>query len=190
MISGNPVMLLTSRTGTPASRRAAALPPVETSSTPSACSARPTSANPVLSETLSSARRVVTMPDPVMGGPVWSVEAEFAQFFSQRGAMDAQDFGGTALVAAAPGQHLAQQRRFDLAQHPCVQTVAARRAVEIGEIAAGVQRHAVAQRGRGPVRWGRNVGGRLGCVRLRVAHEAFAFRPCTRKVRARANRRV
>src|SRR5690242_8351852 len=189
MISGKPVRLLTSRTGTPASRNATALPPVETISTPNACSARPTSASPALSETLSSARRVVTMPDPVM---VWnvlrSVEAEFAQFLAQGGAMDAQDFGGAALVAAAPRQHFAQQRRFDFAQHPCVQAVAARRAVEIGQVTARVQRHAVAQRLRGSARGAGGIGGSRRCVRRKVAHEASAYRPLCAQVRARANR--
>src|SRR6185437_7678887 len=103
------------RTGMPACRNAFALPPVETISMPSACRAPPISVRPVLSETLSSARRAVMMPDPVMEvrDSLCSNDAEFAQFLAQRGAMDAQHVGRAALVALAPRQHFAQQRRFD-----------------------------------------------------------------------------
>ena len=57
MISGKPVSSETSRTARPASRMAFALPPVDSSSTPRAASARASSIRPVLSETDSNARR-------------------------------------------------------------------------------------------------------------------------------------
>ena len=60
MISGKPVTSETSRTGRPASRNAFAVPPVDSSSTLRAASARASSTRPVLSETDSSARRMVT----------------------------------------------------------------------------------------------------------------------------------
>ena len=47
-----------SLTANPASRSAAAVPPVETSSTPNPASALASSTSPVLSVTLSSARRI------------------------------------------------------------------------------------------------------------------------------------
>src|SRR6185312_15770203 len=148
MISGKPVSSLISRTGMPESRSAFALPPVETISMPSACRAPPMSARPVLSETLSSARRAVMMPDPVMKMHVslCSNDAELTQFLAQRGAMDAQHVGRAALVAFAPRQHFAQQRRLHFAQQAHVQTLAAGRAIQVGEIAARTGCHALAQR--------------------------------------------
>ena len=56
-ISGAPVTAATSVTGSPASRRARAVPPVETSRNPRATRPRPKSTSPALSETDSSARR-------------------------------------------------------------------------------------------------------------------------------------
>ena len=50
-ISGKPVCSATSVTGSPASASSLAVPPVESSATPSACSARARSTTPVLSET-------------------------------------------------------------------------------------------------------------------------------------------
>src|SRR6185437_8032164 len=115
MISGKPVSSLTSRTGTPASRNAVALPPVEINSTPSACRARPRSAKPVLSETLSSARRTGTTAEtdagmaPAPATPRGSDKTVRKQLLAQGGSVDAERFGGAALVAAAPAQHLGQQ---------------------------------------------------------------------------------
>ena len=60
IISGKPVSSETSRTASPASRSALAVPPVETSSTPCRASACPSSASPVLSETDSKARAIFT----------------------------------------------------------------------------------------------------------------------------------
>src|SRR5690348_409819 len=61
-ISGKPVSSDTSRTARPASRRAFAVPPVETSSTPNPASTRAKSTRPVLSVTLSSARLIFFSP--------------------------------------------------------------------------------------------------------------------------------
>ena len=61
-ISGKPVSSATSFTGSPSARSAAAVPPVEISSTPISCSARANATRPVLSETESSARRIFCSP--------------------------------------------------------------------------------------------------------------------------------
>ena len=58
-ISGKPVTALTSVTGSPDSRNARAVPPVETSSKPRSTNPRPSSASPDLSLTDSRARRGV-----------------------------------------------------------------------------------------------------------------------------------
>src|SRR6185312_15972433 len=163
MISGKPVSSLTSRTGTPTSRSALALPPVERISMPSACRARPISARSVLSETLSSARRAVMMPDPVMEvrDSLWSDDAEFAQLLAQRGAMDAQHAGRATLVAVAPREHFAQQRRFHFAQQAHVQPFAAGRAIQVGKVAAHAGGHALAER-RIADAWRFSLGGWVG----------------------------
>src|SRR5215468_4389639 len=57
-ISGEPVKSLTDTTGMPAALSAAAVPPVERISTPSACKPLANSTNPVLSLTLISARSI------------------------------------------------------------------------------------------------------------------------------------
>ena len=59
MISGAPVCSATSCTGTPAAASALAVPPVERSSTPRRASACPRVSSPVLSETLTSALRIL-----------------------------------------------------------------------------------------------------------------------------------
>src|ERR1044072_932130 len=60
IISGKPVRPAPSRASSPASRKARAVPPVETSSTPCPASARPNSTSPVLSETERRARAIFT----------------------------------------------------------------------------------------------------------------------------------
>src|SRR5262249_48350378 len=57
-ISGKPVRSLTSRTASPASSRALRVPPVESSSTLNSARVRASSSRPVLSLTLSRARRI------------------------------------------------------------------------------------------------------------------------------------
>src|SRR6185312_3777103 len=122
MISGKPVSVETSVTGTPAWRNAPAVPPVETRATPSASSPCARSARPVLSETLSSARRTGTrvasnMDNPLSGnarlyrppapagvhadfGPLLVGQAVLMQLLAQRRAIDAERGRGLALVAA------------------------------------------------------------------------------------------
>src|ERR687887_965225 len=65
MISGNPVRSVIERTSRPASSSARAVPPVETSSTPSSARPRAKSTIPALSETEMSARRTLTSPGAV-----------------------------------------------------------------------------------------------------------------------------
>src|SRR5690348_1259928 len=85
------------------------------------------------------------------------------QFLAQGGAIDAERLGRAALVAAAPVQHLGQQRDFHFAQQKRVKALAAGRAVEIGEITAGAARHALMQ-GRGAA--GFCTGGMNGRYRI------------------------
>src|SRR3954453_1323596 len=68
MISGKPVKAEIPRTGIPACSKAAAVPPVDTSSTSSSASPRAKSIRPVLSDTDSSARRMRTSPGCVTRG--------------------------------------------------------------------------------------------------------------------------
>src|SRR3954467_15864452 len=62
MISGKPVNSSIPQTSSPASRRTAAVPPVETSSTSRPASPRANSTTPVLLETDTSARLTRTSP--------------------------------------------------------------------------------------------------------------------------------
>ena len=62
MISGKPVKSSIARTARPASWSSRAVPPVETSSTPSSARPRAKSTTPVLSDTESRARRTWTAP--------------------------------------------------------------------------------------------------------------------------------
>src|SRR4029079_12924626 len=139
MISGKPVYVDTSMTGMPASVSARAVPPVLRISTLRATSARANSTSPVLSETYSRARRIVTS---INSGR----EAELAHLLAQGAAVDAENRGGTALVAGRIIEHGAEQGFFDLAQHHVVQVrrlVAVQVRKIIGEGALGViaQRH-------------------------------------------------
>jgi hypothetical protein len=61
MISGKQVCSETSFTGTPASRKVRADPPVDRISTPRSASTRANGTNPALSETEINARRMATM---------------------------------------------------------------------------------------------------------------------------------
>src|SRR5687768_9398037 len=69
MISGKPVKSSIGRTWSPASASAEAVPPVETSSTPSAASPRAKSTIPVLSDTDRTARAIRTSPGCVTPAP-------------------------------------------------------------------------------------------------------------------------
>src|SRR3954454_19434728 len=70
MISGKPVKSSIGRTGSPAARSSAAVPPVYTSSTPSPARPCANSTIPRLSETDRSARRMRTAPGAAASGPV------------------------------------------------------------------------------------------------------------------------
>ena len=67
MISGKPVKSSIARTSRPAPWSSRAVPPVETSSTPSSARPRAKSTTPVLSETDTSARRMRTAPGGTSG---------------------------------------------------------------------------------------------------------------------------
>src|SRR5690606_17428695 len=153
MISGNPVTSDTSRTASPASRIAFAVPPVDSSSTLRAASARASSTSPVLSETDSSARRTGSW-SAVMG----SAQAVVAQLPAQGGAVDAEHGRGAALVAVAVVEHLHEQRDFQLAQCHLVQLVGIA-AIEVAEIAPDRPGDVVAQ---GRPRAG--TGGGIGAI--------------------------
>src|SRR5690606_20630054 len=163
IISGKPVASLTSLTGSPASRIARAVPPVDSSSMPRADSARARSTRPVLSETDSSARRtgrrsaVIVARGGKRGAGIiaaasarpWprgaSGDAVLAQFLAQRRAVDAEHGGGAALVAVAVLEHFQEQRDLQLAQRDLVEVVGAV-AVEIAQVAAHRIGDVVAQR--------------------------------------------
>ena len=67
------------------------------------------------------------------------------QLLAQRRAIDAERGGGLALIAAVPGEHFGEQRRFDFVQHERVQAFARLR-FDVGEITTHGARNALAQR--------------------------------------------
>src|SRR5690242_12171321 len=100
-ISAKPVCAATSVTATPASASSFAVPPVERRRTPSVASARASSTTPVLSETEISAciatlrrARAPSLDELVL-----------EELPPQRVAVDAEPFGGAALVAAGLLHH-------------------------------------------------------------------------------------
>src|SRR3990167_5680971 len=113
-ISGKPVCSATSVTGSPASASSFAVPPVDSSLTPSACRPRANSSTPVLSETEISA---VVMVSLLLDQLV--VE----QLAPQRVAVDAQPVGGAALVAFGLLHHDLQQRLLHHAENHVVHAV-------------------------------------------------------------------
>src|SRR3954471_1024086 len=125
-------------TGIPSSVNARAVPPVLRSSTLRAARARANSTSPVLSETDSRARRIVTSMES-------GREAELTHLLAQGAAIDPEDRGGTALVAGGIVEHGAEQGLFDLAQHQVVQ-VCRLVAVQVGEIVGKGTFGVVAQR--------------------------------------------
>src|SRR5690606_6510641 len=140
IISGKPVAWLTSVTSSPASRRARAVPPVDSNCTPRAARARPSSINPLLSETESSARYTRTK-----SCAIGSVDPVIAQLLAQGSAVDAQHCRGAALVAFAVVQHFGEQRDLELAQRDLVQIVGVT-TVEVAQVAAHRVGDMVAQR--------------------------------------------
>src|SRR4249919_4183177 len=144
IISGNCVSSLTSRTARPASRSAFAVPPVETSSTPCAASARARSVRPVLSETDNRARRTGRRSAVMLrrhqrcgagnytgrnaipgraGRRRASAHAVIAELLAQRCTVDAEHGRGAALVAFAIGQHFGEQRNLEFTQRDVVQVL-------------------------------------------------------------------
>ena len=78
--SGKPVTSSTAVTGTPASAIRAAVDPVDTSCTPASCSPRASSVRPVLSDTLTSARRTgIRAVGPAVAEGAVTVGSSFEQ---------------------------------------------------------------------------------------------------------------
>src|SRR5690606_1259017 len=115
MISGKPVTAETSVTGSPASRSARAVPPVEISSNDKSSNALANSTIPVLSETLSSARRFDCIATSIAD------ELVALQLLAQSAAIDAENLGGAALIAVGICQDRLEQRLLDLADDELVQ---------------------------------------------------------------------
>src|SRR6185295_18336144 len=103
-ISGKPVCAATSVTSRRASARSRAVPPVESSFTPRPASSRASSTTPVLSETEISA---------CMAGALLLDELVLDELAAQGVAVDAEPFGGTALVALGVPHHGLEQRPLD-----------------------------------------------------------------------------
>ena len=125
MISGKPVSVETSATGTPAAASRRAVPPVDTSSTPNSCSARANASIPCLSDTLSSARRI--LPSAATAARRLRRlrdEAVGAKLLAQGAAIDAENPCRPALVSRGLLHHRFEQRTFHLANHQAVQAVA------------------------------------------------------------------
>src|SRR6188508_2026079 len=104
-ISGKPVCAATSVTSSPASARSRAVPPVESSFTPSDASSRARSSTPVLSETEIRAC--------MAGDPPSLDELVLDELAAQGVAIDAEPFGGAALVALGVLHHRLEQRPLD-----------------------------------------------------------------------------
>src|SRR3989338_2507261 len=122
-ISGKPVSSATSVTGSFSSASSLAVPPVEISLMPRACSARAKSTMPVLSETEIRAFM------RVFGFLGWGATAGsldqfvFDEFFAQGVAVQAQPFGRALLVVVSVLHHPLQQRLFDHTHHHVVHAV-------------------------------------------------------------------
>src|ERR1700761_7638521 len=115
MISGKPVCSATSLTGIPWLVNSLAVPPVDNSSMPRSFSSRANSTIPVLSETLSNARRTGVSTKASL------VDAELFQLLAQGAAIDAQNGRSAALIALYVTHHDFEQRLFHLAHDQIVQ---------------------------------------------------------------------
>src|SRR5690606_5651088 len=162
IISGKPVTSETSRTASPASRRARAVPPVESSSTPRAARALASSTRPVLSDTDSRARRrgrrsTVIAWEGQRGNRDYTArrqvspgsrsdDAVVAQLAAQGRAVDAEHGGGAALVAFAVVEHFHEQRDLEFAQGDVVQVLGVA-AIQVADVAAHGRGHVLAQGG-------------------------------------------
>ena len=114
MISGNPVCSATSLTEMPWRTKSLAVPPVDRSSMPRSFSSRANSTIPVLSETLSSARRTGVSNVYLLADP------ELFELFAQGAAIDAENRRSAALIALNMAHHDLEQRFLDLAHHELV----------------------------------------------------------------------
>src|SRR5579872_412110 len=142
MISGKPVTLPTSRTGTALSASSFAVPPVDTISMLRLRSSRASSSTPDLSETESSARRTGSS---IRVGLGLAGQAELLQLLAQRTAIDPQDDGSATLVAFGIVQDHTEEGFLHLAQHEVIEV---RRAVAVqaGEVFAQRALSVIAQR--------------------------------------------
>src|SRR5450830_369101 len=135
-ISGKPVWSATSVTGRPASASSLAVPPVDSSLMPSACSACANSRMPVLSETEMSA--------------VWAMgyavelfqKFVFNQLFTKRVAVQAQPLRGLRLVALGARHHDIEQGFLDHAHEHLVHAVGFG-AAQIAKVTVQTGAHAV-----------------------------------------------
>src|SRR5690606_38350927 len=91
---------------------------------------RPSSINPVLSETESSARRTRTK-----SLPIGSIDPVVAQLLAQGGAVDPEHRCRAALVALAVVQHFGEQGDFEFAQCDLVEVVGTA-TIEVAQVAA------------------------------------------------------
>src|SRR5271169_6175915 len=115
MISGNPVCSATSLTEMPCCTNILAVPPVDNSSIPRSFSSRANSTIPVLSETLSSARRTGVSNACLLADP------ELFEFLAQGAAIDAENGRRTALVALHMAHHDLEQGLLHLAHDEVIQ---------------------------------------------------------------------
>src|SRR3990167_9478995 len=122
-ISGKPVTSATSVTGRPASASRRAVPPVDSSLTPRACSAWAKSTMPVLSDTDSNAVVMVNASGERKGGDQLLDQLVIQELAAQRVAVDAQPFGGLALVALGMLHNHLEHRALDRAHHHVVHGV-------------------------------------------------------------------
>src|SRR5580692_11319 len=114
MISGKPVCVATSLTVMPWFVSSAAVPPVDRISMPRSFSSRANSTMPVLSETLSNARRTGVSTNLL-------ADAELFEFLAQRAAIDPEYRRCSALVALDVAHYRLEQRLFHLAHDQIVQ---------------------------------------------------------------------
>src|SRR3569623_705956 len=147
----------------PLSRNSLAVPPVESISTPRAHKARAKSMMPVLSDTLMRARWMAVMlcfsrllkllPSRERDAARWgtrargdlSIDTVVFQLFTQGAAVDAEDLGGLALIAARVAHDRLEQRQLDFADHHVVD-VFGWVAVHVAEVMPQRRFHRAAQR--------------------------------------------
>src|SRR5664280_3012115 len=143
-ISAKPVCSATSVTAMPAPASSLAVPPVERIVVPSAASARASATMPVLSETEISA--CISAFRSSGGTPPWTAasldELVLEQLAAKRVAIDAEPFGGAALIALGVLHHRLEQRPLDDAQDHLVHRCR-RNAAQVLEVALQALAHAI-----------------------------------------------